>query len=124
MNRAFKWIIITISALIIAGVTGWQVFKSVISSMTKEECVVVETWQVENYDIIKKQCIGFAGPPYYPLYLYQADTKIDRVNVMTDSCIVKFKGLEGDSLTFDICKNKLERKREEQLPTKAKANAG
>jgi hypothetical protein len=78
--------------------------------MAKEQCVVVDTWKIEDYEIIKKQCLGFAGPPYYPVYLFKDETKIDWVNYMTDSCIVKFKGLDGDSLEFDLCSNRLERK--------------
>lgn len=75
-------------------------------------CEFKSTWRIQGYEIVEKQCIGFAGPPYYPLYLYKNKNKnqIDYVNYKDDSCTVKFIEKNEDTLYFNLCTKILIRK--------------
>lgn len=69
------------------------------------ECEENRKWTFAEYTIIEQRCIGFAGPPYYNVYLYKNGLKVDRLTPITDStCIIKHKPNSEPMLTFDICK--------------------
>ncbi len=80
----------------------------IISQSFKTECENLKVWKIENYEIVKRRCLGFAGAPYYPVYLCKNDKELDYLTFTEDStCILKFKPTENDSLIFDICEMKL-----------------
>ncbi|MEN0007983.1 hypothetical protein [Flavobacterium nitrogenifigens] len=71
----------------------------------KQECNIIKIWKIDNYEIVEKSCIGFAGPHYYPIYLYKDKKEIDYV-IKKDSCIVMFNN-QGKELQFDLCDRKI-----------------
>lgn len=105
--KAVLWII---GSLVILIVTGWYLFLYVVSAAFGPECNNNRIWKIDGYEIIEKKCLGFAGPHYYLVYLYKDKRKIDELTIISDStCLIKFKPENSDTLTFNICKNKLEK---------------
>lgn len=107
MNHNLKVFIWTISILLIIGFFGWKIFVNIFSMSFSRKCEVTNTWEIENYNIEEKRCIGFAGPPFYPIYLYKKGIEIDYINHKSDSCIVQFTNEKGYTLEFDLCSEKL-----------------
>lgn len=100
----------TIGSLVILIVTGWYLFLYVVSAAFRPECNNNRIWKIDGYEIIEKKCLGFAGPHYYLVYLYKDKKKIDELTFISDStCLIKFKPENSDTLTFNICENKLEK---------------
>lgn len=105
--KAVLWII---GSLVILIVTGWYLFLYVVSAAFGPECTNNRIWKIDGYEIIEKKCLGFAGPHYYLVYLYKDKRKIDELTIISDStCLIKFKPENSDTLTFNICENKLEK---------------
>jgi hypothetical protein len=110
MRREFKILAWTFGALAIVAIIGWKILLHPFLESVETTCHPVETWTIDNYKIVEEQCIGFAGPPWHSLYLYKDDIEIDYVNSKSDSCIVKFRNQDGDTLRFDLCMKKMMRK--------------
>ena len=103
--KALLWILGCSILLIIA---GWYLFLHTVSEAFGAKCEDNRKWKIEEYVIIEKQCIGFAGPLYYPVYLFKDNKEIDKLLFINDStCLVNFITDKGDTLTFDICEKKL-----------------
>ena len=110
LRRKWKTLIWTLIILFIVIITGWFLFLNIISKAFGSKCEENRVWTVENYMIIEKKCIGFAGPSYYPVYLYKDGKEIDQLIFIKDSaCILEFKSSSGDTLTFDICEKKTDK---------------
>ncbi len=99
------WVIVSLAVVVIM---GWYLFIYIVSEAFGPKCEENRVWKIENYEIVEKRCIGFAGPYYYPVYLYEGNKEIDRLLFIEDSsCIVNFTTEAGDTLKFDICEMKL-----------------
>lgn len=110
MNRNLKILMWSIAAIFIIAVAGWYIFLHFISVAFREKCDIHRVWKIENYEIIEKECIGFAGPYYYPVNLYKDQKEIGRAVYISDTtCIVKFISKKGDILRFDICNMNLKK---------------
>jgi hypothetical protein len=104
VKRKWKALLWTLFSFVLIFIAAWYLFLHFASQAFKEHCQDDKTWRIEQYVIIKKRCLGFAGPPYYPVFLYKEGVEIDHILYMEDStCIVKFKPNADDTLTFDIC---------------------
>src|SRR5689334_9119219 len=112
MKRELKIIALTIGILAIMAFVGWKIFLNPFLESLGATCDPINTWAIENYEIVEKKCIGFAGPPWHPLSLYKDKIEIDYLNYKSDSCIVSFRNQEGDTLRFDLCAKKMMRKKE------------
>lgn len=73
------------------------------------ECFDNQIWEIEEYQIIEKRCVGFAGPQFYSVYLYKNDEKIYEFqgSILDSVCVIEFKPESGKKLIFDICEKKL-----------------
>ena len=110
IRRKWKALLWTVGCLIVLIVAGWYLFLNIFSEAFGTECENNRIWEIEQYEIVEKSCIGFAGPHYYPVYLYKDKKKIDQLTFIPDStCVIKFKPESGDTLIFNICENKLEK---------------
>lgn len=112
IRRKWKALLWTTGSLIVLIIVRWYIFLCFASAAFQNECENKKIWKIEGYEIVEKRCIGFAGPPWYPVYLYYDDTEIDYVNYKKDSCIVKFTNQTGDTLQFDLCDKKMREKKE------------
>jgi hypothetical protein len=108
IRRKWKALLWSIGCLIVLIVTGWYLLLHIVSEVFEPECDNNRVWEINQYKIIEKKCIGFAGPHYYPVFLYKDKEKIDKLTFIPDStCVIKFKPDTGDTLIFDICEKKL-----------------
>jgi hypothetical protein len=108
VRKKWKTLLWTVVSIFILVIVGWFLFLHIVSEAFGEKCEKNREWKIENYVIVEKKCIGFAGPYYYPVYLYEDNVKLDQLLYINDSlCLVKFKPKESDTLTFDICELKL-----------------
>ena len=82
---------------------GYLFFINLFASAVKEKCELRREWKIENYYLIEKQCIGYSGPNYFPIYLYQNGKEIGQSLIEDSSCVVQFANEKGDTLEFDIC---------------------
>ena len=122
VRKKWKALLWTVASLTVVGIAGWYLFLSFVSAAFQEKCETVKIWKIEGYEIREKSCIGFAGPTWSPIYLYQKGIEIGNVNNKTDSCIVEFKNDIGETLGFDLCEEKMT-KRKKLVPTIYKNNA-
>lgn len=112
LRRKWKTLLWTVVSLIVVVIAGWYLFLHIVSEAFGAKCEDNRVWKIENYVIIEKKCIGFAGPHYYPVYLFEDSKEIDYLLFINDStCVLQFKPDGGDTLTFDICEMKLKRKK-------------
>jgi energy-coupling factor transporter transmembrane protein EcfT len=79
------------------------------ASAIKDKCEIHREWKIDNYYIVEKQCIGFSGPNFFPVYLYKDGKEIDKSFIMDSSCIVQFVNNKKDTLEFDICEKILKK---------------
>jgi 4-amino-4-deoxy-L-arabinose transferase-like glycosyltransferase len=108
VRKKWKTLLWTVVSTIILVIAGWYLFLHIVSEAFGAKCEKNREWEIENYVIVEKKCIGFAGPYYYPVYLYEDNVELDQLLFINDStCVVKFKPDERDTLTFDICDLKL-----------------
>ena len=73
--------------------------------MTK--CEDVQEWKIENYKIVESRCLGYAGPPYYPLAVYDGGKSLGNTGFRKDDCTITFQATDDLYIIFDICKSKL-----------------
>ncbi len=108
VRKRWKALLWTVGSLIVLIVAGWYLFLHIVSEAFGAKCEDNQIWEIEEYVIIEKKCIGFAGPYYYPVYLYKDNKKVDDLLFIEDSaCIIHFTPDLEDTLTFDICEKKL-----------------
>jgi len=108
IQRKWKALLRTVVSLIIFIVIGWYFLLYIVSEAFGSKCENNRIWEIEEYQIIEKKCIGFSGSYFYPVYLYKDSEIIDKIIFIQDSsCLIKFKPEIGDLVTFDICEKKL-----------------
>ena len=104
MHKRWKTLIGVIASFMIIFIAAWFFSLRIISKAFVAKCEINREWKIENYQIVERQCIGFSGPYYYPVYLYEDNKEIDRLSYLDDStCNVQFISKDGDTLRFNIC---------------------
>lgn len=107
-KRKWRYLLLTVGSLLFLTLIGRYIFLNILAEPFGTECETNRKWKIEQYEIVEKRCIGFAGPHYYPVYLYKDNKKIDQLTLILDStCLVKFNPEGLETLTFDICENKI-----------------
>lgn len=71
------------------------------------DCEKSNSWTVGEYEIQEYKCIGWAGPYYYPLYLYKNDEELSENGKKLDSCTMHFKIRDNLYIKIDICNNRI-----------------
>ena len=109
MNRGSKItfiIILTILVLILIG--GYFALKT-FGEAFGEECNKTKNWTIQEYRIQEYSCLGWAGPKYYPLYLFKNGKEFPSAGYRIDSCLISFNVKKDLHLKFDICQKRIER---------------
>lgn len=109
MNKGIRTVLWILALIVLIGVVGWQVFTYTIGAIGTPKCSNHRVWKVGEYDIVEKQCLGFAGPYYYPVYLYKGGVEIGMIAYLEDSCEARFAVGVRDTLAFDLCANPMVR---------------
>ena len=110
MSRNLKILVWGTATLILLGMIVWFSYLFLLRKAFGTKCQPKMSWTIENYKIIEESCIGWAGPPWYPMELYQDGDFIDRINFREDSCLVSFVDTNQDTLMFDLCDKKILKK--------------
>jgi hypothetical protein len=69
------------------------------------KCEDVKEWKIGEYKIVKSDCLGPAGPHYYPLSLYKDKTFLGGTGYQDDSCTITFQPRSSNYFIFNICNN-------------------
>ena len=110
IKRKWKALLWTVGSLVVLIVIGGYLFLKILSEVFGTGCEINRKWKIEQYEIVEKRCIGFVGLHYYPVYLYKDNKKIDQLTFIAGStCRIQFKPEGNDTLTFNICENRLEK---------------
>jgi|SRR5690554_2374356 hypothetical protein len=104
VNKKLIWIF---GILAIIGLLIWFLLMTFLRSVG-EKCEENRTWKIENYKIVEKRCLGFAGPYHYPIYLYENGKEIAFITFWEESkCVIEFKTYSEKILSFDICEKQI-----------------
>lgn len=98
------WLLVIGAVVLIAGWYALPLFEEAFGA----KCSIHRKWEIEGYVIVEKRCIGWAGPPYFPVSLYEQGKEVDQA-IMSDPCRFRFATDRGDSLKFNICDMSMER---------------
>ena len=69
--------------------------------MTK--CEDIQEWKIDKYRIVKSNCLGIAGPRYYPITVYVGDNPKGNAASQVDSCIFTWQADNESFLTLNVC---------------------
>lgn len=103
--KVFGW---AIFGLVTLGTVGGIAFLHMISEAFGETCRVTKEWRVDDYHLVRQECLGWAGPPYYPVHLVLDGDRIATTTGWTDSCTITFIIDRSDTLHFNVCDLKLD----------------
>ncbi|MBK9276259.1 MAG: hypothetical protein IPM49_17200 [Flavobacteriales bacterium] len=103
--KVFGWAVFGLVAL---ATVGSIAFLLMISYAFGETCRTVKEWRVDEYHLVRQECLGWAGPPYYPVHLVLHGDRISTTTSWTDSCTITFIIDRSDTLHFNVCELKLD----------------
>ena len=86
MSKWVRFALGMVAFIVLICVFGWLIFTYTIGAMGTPTCSNHRVWKVGEYDIVEKQCLGFAGPHYYPVYLFKGGVEISMITYLEDSC--------------------------------------
>jgi hypothetical protein len=69
------------------------------------KCEDVQEWKIGEYRIVKSDCLGPAGPNYYPLTVYKNKKYLGDNGYQKDSCTITIQPDNDLYLVFNICDN-------------------
>lgn len=108
MKKSLKTLVLILAASITIVVSGWYVFLYILGGAFGSECDIKNEWRINDYRIVEQRCVGWAGPHYYPIYLFKDKKELARHGIRNDSCFFIFKTMAGDSLIFNTCNASME----------------
>jgi hypothetical protein len=67
------------------------------------ECEDVQEWKIDKYRFVKSDCIGYAGPRFYPISVYINNKRQPGYASQMDSCKFTWQASNESYLTLDVC---------------------
>lgn len=116
MKKGLKITLIVISVLLVLVVVGGYLALGIFAEAFGTDCERSSSWTINEYKIQEYKCIGWAGPHYYPLYLYKDEKKISVGGYKIDPCTIRFIPSNDVYLKFNICDNTLVQLRPKKVP--------
>jgi hypothetical protein len=113
MKKSEKIVIGILSFMFIIAIAAFFGIRYFLTSI-RTECEKQKAWNLKTYEIVEYQCIGFAGPPWYPFDLYENGQLLASRTIRTDSCRVKFELTADSILVFNFCKKELLKRRKNE----------
>jgi len=108
MNKGFKITLIIISIIFIGLLIGGCFAVKTFGEAFGADCEKTESWTINEYRIQEYNCLGWAGPRYYPLYLFKNGKELPSKGYRLDSCLISFNPKNDLHLKFDICEKRIE----------------
>ena len=120
MNKGCKITLIIISVIFIGVLIGGYYFLNMLGEAFGAECEKTKKWTVQEYEIQEYRCLGWAGPPYYPLDIYKNGTEVANNVIKKDSCVVVFEKEIGLYIYLNRCDNSIQENRAKKNPISLK----
>ena len=105
MKKGCKITLIIFSIIIIGGLIGGYYFLKKLGESFGSECELTNEWTFQEYQIKEYRCIGWAGPPWYPMDIYQNGKKIASDVIRKDSCLIRFRKNKQLYVDLNTCEN-------------------
>ena len=102
MNSERK-IALIITLFLILFIGGGYFAIKIFSEAFGTDCKKNKSWTFNEYKIIEYECLGWAGPKYYPLYLNKNGKELANSGSKIDSCRFRFRPDMNLYLTLNIC---------------------
>ncbi len=71
------------------------------------KCKQIQEWKIGEFRIVKSDCLGPAGPNYYPFSVYKGKRHLGSNGFQKDSCIITIQPEDDLYMVFNICDNSL-----------------
>jgi hypothetical protein len=84
------------------------------------KCEDIQEWKIDKYRIVKSNCLGVAGPRYYPITVYIGDSSKGGGASQVDSCIFTWQSDNESFLTLDVCNNTILKLKPNKVPLDTK----
>ena len=107
MDKKFKINLAIVLIFITLIIIGANMVFRFLGGAFSPTCEKSEHWSIAEYKIQRYQCLGWAGPYYYPACLIKNGKIIDENKYIRDSCFFKFRPKEDLYLNFNICNKSL-----------------
>lgn len=107
MNKGLKITLIIVSIFILLIISIGYFALEMFGKAFGSDCKKNNSWSVKEYEVVEYICLGWAGPPYYPLYLNKNGKEIANNGHKQDSCIFTFKTYNDLYLKLNICHNEI-----------------
>ncbi|HEY6505544.1 MAG TPA: hypothetical protein VIZ28_16330 [Chitinophagaceae bacterium] len=72
-------------------------------NLSTTECKDIQEWKIDKYRFVKSDCLGYAGPRFYPISVYIGDKKQLGNASQVNSCVFTWQAGNESFLTFNIC---------------------
>ena len=93
--------VIAISMIFIVGI-GFYIIDT-IGDAFGADCEYHDSWTVQEYEIDKYRCVGWAGPPYFPLYIKKDGRKLPGIGTRKDSCTIGYEFHRQSYVELNTC---------------------
>jgi hypothetical protein len=107
MNKGCKITIIIVAVIFIGALIGGYFFLNMLGDAFGAECEKTKKWTVQEYQIQEYRCFGWAGPPWYPMDIYENGNEITNDIIRKDSCLIGFRKEKELYLYLNICENSI-----------------
>ncbi len=69
------------------------------------KCKQIQEWKIGEFRIVKSDCLGPAGPNYYPFSVYNGKRHLGGNGFQKDSCTITIQPEDDLYMVFNICSN-------------------
>ncbi|MET2985943.1 hypothetical protein [Aureibaculum conchae] len=105
MKKGCKITLIIIAFIFIGGLIGGYYFLKKLGEAFGAECELTNEWTFKEYQIKEYRCIGWAGPPWYPMDIYKDGKEIASDVIRQDSCLIRFRKNKQQYVDLNTCEN-------------------
>jgi hypothetical protein len=105
MNKGCKITLIVISIIFAIILIGGYFALKTLRGAFGSECELTKEWTFQEYQIKEYRCIGWAGPPWYPMDIHKNGKEIATNVIRQDSCVIRFRKNKEQYVDLNICEN-------------------
>ena len=85
-------------------------------NLSTTECKEIQEWKIDKCRFVKSDCLGYAGPRFYPISVFIGDKKQLGYASQVDSCIFTWQSNSESYLTFNVCDTTIEELKPNKIP--------
>ena len=107
MNKGCKFTLIIFSIIFVGILIGGYFVLKTFGEAFGSECEKTKEWTFQEYQIKEYRCIGWAGPPWYPMDIYKNGKEVATNIIQQDSCTIRFRKSKEQYVKLNICENSI-----------------